>query len=57
MQDQLNEYKKLWVFLERTVKISILQEKYYTLLSNAVQANQLQAETDFNLNKEIINLD
>jgi len=57
MQEQLNEYKKLWVFLERTVKTSILQEKYYALLSNAVQANQLQAETGFNLNKEIINLD
>jgi len=47
MQEVLNEYKMLWMFLERTVKISMLQEKYNDLISNVIFANKLQAEDNF----------
>lgn len=57
MQEQLSDLKKLWIFLERTVKVSILQEKYNALLSNAVYTNKLDAETNFNWNNKIIDLE
>ncbi len=56
MQEILNEYKKLWMFLERTVKISMLQEKYNDLMSNVIFANNLQAESNFNLNRKNVDV-
>ncbi|OQB31764.1 MAG: peptidylprolyl isomerase [Bacteroidetes bacterium ADurb.Bin174] len=47
MQEVLNEYKMLWMFLERTVKIAMLQEKYNNLISNVIFANNLQAKDNF----------
>lgn len=52
MQETLNDYKKLWIFLERTVKFSILQEKYNILISNAIGVNSLQAKSNFDLNSK-----
>lgn len=50
MQEVLNDYKKLWIFLEKTVKFSILQEKYNVLVSNAIVVNSLQAKSNFDAN-------
>jgi len=50
MQEVLNEYKKLWIFLEKTVKYSLLQEKYNVLISNSVVVNNLQAKANFEAN-------
>lgn len=56
MQETLNDYKKLWIFLERTVKFSILQEKYNVLMSNVVVANSLQAKSNFDLSTKHFNV-
>lgn len=50
MQEVLNDYKKLWIFLEKTVKFSMLQEKYNVLISNAIVVNNLQAKSNFDTN-------
>lgn len=56
MQEVLNEYKMLWMFLERTVKISMLQEKYNDLISNVIFANKLQAEDNFTRGLKSVNV-
>lgn len=56
MQEVLNDYKKLWIFLEKTVKFSLLQEKYNVLISNSVVANSLQAKSNFDINTKSFNV-
>lgn len=56
MQQSLEEYKKLWIFLEKTVKTSLLQEKYNVLLSNAVVANSIEAKLNYDANASILDL-
>jgi peptidyl-prolyl cis-trans isomerase D len=46
-QDQINEYKKYWAYVLRTVKNQKLEEKYSVLLSKAVAPNSLEAKTAF----------
>ena len=46
-QGQLQQYKTLWMFLEKNIKLSRMQEKYSTLLSKAIVANSLEAKDAF----------
>lgn len=50
MQQALEEYRKLWIFLEKTVKFSLLQEKYNVLITNSVGTNAIEARANFDLN-------
>ncbi|NDP22625.1 MAG: peptidylprolyl isomerase [Paludibacter sp.] len=47
MKQQIAKVKSYWMFWEKTVKNSILQEKYNTLISKAVTANSLEAKMSF----------
>ncbi len=45
---QLEDLKKYWLFWERSIKFSILQEKYNQLMGNAVVPNKIDAAFNFN---------
>lgn len=45
---QFEDLKKYWMFWERSIKFSILQEKYNLLMGNAVVPNKIDAEFNFN---------
>ncbi|MFT3754265.1 MAG: SurA N-terminal domain-containing protein [Paludibacter sp.] len=47
MKQQIDKAKSYWMFWEKTVKTSILQEKYNTLLSKSVAANSLDAKMSY----------
>ena len=47
MKQQLAKAKSYWMFWEKTVKNSILQEKYTALISKAVVANSLDAKMSY----------
>jgi len=47
-QEQIKQLKSYWLFWENNLKYTRLEEKINTLLSSAVQANSLDAETMFN---------
>ena len=47
MKQQIAKLKSYWMFWEKTVKNSILQDKYNTLISKAVTANSLEAKMSF----------
>ncbi|MEI7504212.1 MAG: SurA N-terminal domain-containing protein, partial [Paludibacter sp.] len=47
MKQQLGKAKNYWMFWEKTVKNSILQEKYNALISKAVTANSLDAKMSY----------
>lgn len=47
MKQQIAKVKSYWLFWEKTVKNSILQDKYNTLISKAVTANGLEAKMSF----------
>jgi len=47
MKQQIEKAKDYWNFWEKTVKNSILQEKYNTLISKSVCANSLDAKMSF----------
>lgn len=51
-QALVNQYKSLWLFIEDMVRSQRLEEKYISLLSNAVIVNDLEAETAFNLSQK-----
>jgi peptidyl-prolyl cis-trans isomerase D len=55
MEQALQEYRKLWKFLERTVKYSLLQEKYNTLLTKAVVANVIEAKANYEASLPVVN--
>ena len=50
-QEQLNEAKSYWLFWENAVKNSILQEKYFSLLSKTVGANAIEAKYNYEARK------
>lgn len=50
---QFEELKKYWLFWEKTIKFSILQEKYNLLIGKAVVPNTVDAEYQFNARNEI----
>lgn len=54
MEQTLIEYRKLWKFLERTVKYSLLQEKYNTLITKVVAANTLEAKANFEASLPVV---
>lgn len=47
MRQQIEKAKSYWMFWERNVKISLLQEKYNQLISKSVTANSLDAKSNF----------
>jgi peptidyl-prolyl cis-trans isomerase D len=51
-QALVNQYKSLWLFIEDMVRTQRLEEKYYTLLSNAVIVNDVEARTAFDLSQQ-----
>jgi peptidyl-prolyl cis-trans isomerase D len=51
-QALVNQYKSLWLFIEEMVRTQRLEEKYHTLLSNAVIVNDVEAQTTFDLSQQ-----
>lgn len=51
-QALVNQYKSLWLFIEEMVRTQRLEEKYISLLSNAVIVNDLEAKTSFALSQQ-----
>ena len=47
MKQQIDKAKNYWMFWEKTVKNSILQEKYNALISKSVTANSLDAKMSY----------
>jgi peptidyl-prolyl cis-trans isomerase D len=51
-QALVDQYKKLWLFIEEMVRTQRLEEKYITLLTHAVIVNDLEARTSFDLSQQ-----
>lgn len=47
MKQQIEKAKSYWKFWERNVKITLLQDKYNTLMAKAVTANSLEAKMSY----------
>ncbi|MEA4905524.1 MAG: peptidylprolyl isomerase [Petrimonas sp.] len=45
----VDQYKSMWLFIENMLKYQRLQEKYTSLLANAVMVNDVEAKTAFDL--------
>lgn len=50
-QEQLREAKSYWLFWEKAVKSSILQEKYFALLGKSIGTNSLEAKYNYDARK------
>ncbi len=48
----VEQYKQIWLFIENMVKYQRLQEKYTSLLSNAVMVNDVEAKNTFDLSQQ-----
>jgi len=48
----VDQYKQMWLFIEEMVRTQRLEEKYISLLSNAVIVNDLEAKTSFDLSQQ-----
>lgn len=48
----VEQYKSMWLFIENMVKYQRLQEKYNTLLGNAVMVNDVEAKNNFDLSHQ-----
>lgn len=48
----VEQYKSTWLFIENMVKYQRLQEKYTSLLANAVMVNDVEAKTAFDLSQQ-----
>lgn len=55
-QALVDQYRSLWLFIENMIKTQRLEEKYVSLLSNAVMVNDLEAETSFSLSQQNANI-
>lgn len=51
-QALVDRYKSLWLFIEEMVRTQRLEEKYISLLSNAVIVNDQEAKTTFDLSQQ-----
>ncbi|MDD2513754.1 MAG: SurA N-terminal domain-containing protein, partial [Proteiniphilum sp.] len=51
-QALVNQYKSLWLFIEEMVRTQRLEEKYISLLSNAVIINDAEAKNTFDLSQQ-----
>jgi peptidyl-prolyl cis-trans isomerase D len=57
MAQALQEYRRLWRFLERTVKYSILQEKYNDLITKVLGVNTLEAKAHYEASLPVVDVD
>lgn len=48
----IGQYKAMWLFIENMIKYQRLEEKYNTLLANAVMVNDMEAKTAFDLSQQ-----
>jgi peptidyl-prolyl cis-trans isomerase D len=55
-REQIAKAKKYWLFWERTVKNSLLQEKYNALFAKAVTANSLEAKLNYDASKTTVDV-
>ncbi|GHT29982.1 peptidylprolyl isomerase [Bacteroidia bacterium] len=46
-QAQLLQYKSLWLFWEKAIKMQRMEQKYSSLLSKAISANKLDAKEEY----------
>jgi peptidyl-prolyl cis-trans isomerase D len=51
-QSQLLQYKSLWLFWEKNIKMQRMEQKYTTLLGKAIAANTLDTKDAFNAEAE-----
>ncbi|MDR0421499.1 MAG: SurA N-terminal domain-containing protein [Proteiniphilum sp.] len=51
-QAMVNQYKSLWLFIEEMIRMQRLEEKYTSLLSEAVMVNDVEAKTAFDLSQQ-----
>ncbi len=51
-QAAVDQYKSLWLFIEDMVKTQRLEEKYVSLLSQAVAVNDVEAKAHFDLSRQ-----
>ena len=56
MKQQIAKAKSYWMFWEKTVKTSILQEKYNTLIAKAITANSLDAKMSYDSRKTSVDV-
>ena len=56
MGQQIAKAKAYWLFWEKTVKNSLLQEKYSALISKSVTANSLDAKMSFEASKTSVDV-
>jgi len=56
MKQQIAKAKSYWKFWEKTVKNSILQEKYTALVSKSVTANSIDAKMSYQDRKESVDV-
>lgn len=56
MAKQIENAKSYWAFWEKTVKNSMLQEKYNALIGKAVTANSLDAKMNFEASKTSVDV-
>ena len=56
MKQQISKAKSYWMFWEKNVKNSILQEKYNALISKAVTANSIDAKMSYNDRKTSVDV-
>ena len=54
--EMINQYKNYWQFWENTVRTQYLQEKYTSLLSNMITANNIDAKYAFQARQEAVNV-
>ena len=47
----VQQYKSMWLFIENLVKYQRLEEKYRSLLANAVMVKRYEAKTSFDLSQ------
>lgn len=51
-QAVVNQYKSMWLFIENMIKYQRLEEKYTSLLANAVLVNDVEAKNNFDLSQQ-----
>lgn len=53
-QEQMlvNQYKSIWLFIENMITTQRLEEKYVSLLTNAVIVNDVESKTSFDLSQQ-----
>ena len=56
MKQQIGKAKSYWLFWEKNVKNSILQEKYNALISKSVTANSIDAKMSYNDRKNSVDV-